>query len=205
MVYSSSHSPALACVENLVHDRLDSLGFETLRLPLEAGPQDNHVPIYLSPNIRSKKRVIVLFPERQLDPVIFSFRVTGDENIKDGSVLGLVDAILNGPTATSDNDQPGIIIANPAQLYWYRAGQRAVTWLEWLSLPRPSAVHEAYRVDPIKNTVPGNEDSEAHVAYVLGNVLDAVIHKEAKIDIIGLEWTGKQALEYISLNCKLPD
>ena len=49
-----------------------------------------------------------------------------------------------------------------------------MSWLEWLSLPRPSAVHEAYRVDPMKNKIPGNKDSEAHVAYVFNHVLGAV-------------------------------
>lgn len=173
-----------------------------MRLPLGAGPADNHVPIYLSPGIRSKKRVIVLFGERQSDPLILSYRITGDESINEGSVLNFVEGVLNGPNAASDDGAPGIIITNPSQLYWHRGGQRAVTWLEWLSLPRPSAVHEAYRVDPIKNRIPGNKDSEAHVAYIFDRVLDAVIDNDAKIDIIGLEWTGKQVIEYLALNCK---
>lgn len=184
-----------------MHGRLHDLGFEALRLPLAAEPADNHLPIYLSPGVRSKKRVIVLFPDSQLDPLIFSYRIIGDESIDDGSVLNLVRAVLNGPTATSDADAPGIIIANPNQLYWYRGGQEAVSWVEWQSLPRPSAVHEAYRVDPILNTIPNNKDSEAHVAYMFDHVLSEVISEDAKIDIIGLEWTGKQVIEHLAVNC----
>lgn len=144
----------------------------------------------------------MLFPERQFDPLILSYRITGDENVSEGSVINLVQGVLNGPTATFDDGAPGIIITNPSQLYWYRGGQRAVSWLEWLSLPRPSAVHEAYRIDPIKNKIPGNKDSEAHVAYIFNHVLGAVVDKDAKIDIIALEWTGKQVIEYLALNCK---
>lgn len=191
----------LACIKELVHERLHELGFDTLRLPLGAAPSENHVPVYLSPNIKSKKRVIVLFPDRQTDPLIFSYRVIGDENINEGSVINFVKAVLNGPTATSDDGAPGIIIANPSQLHWYRGGQKAVSWNEWLELPRPTAVHEPYRVDPIKNTVPSNKDSEAHIAYVFDHVLGEVLNNNAKIDIIGLEWTGKEVTEYLALNC----
>jgi hypothetical protein len=185
----------------LVHNRLRKLDFETLRLPLGTGPANNHVPIYLSPNIRTKKRVILLFPDRQNDPLIMSYRTIGDESINQGSVLNFVRAVLSGPTAISDDGAPGIMIANPSQLYWYNGGQKAVTWTEWLGLPRPSAVHEAYRVDPVYNTVPKNKDSEAHVAYMFDHVIDQVVDKNAQIDIIGLDWTGKQVIEHLALNC----
>ena len=160
------------------------------------------MPIYLSPNIREKKRIIVLFPERQIDPTILSYRVSGEEDIEEGSVIKLVKGILTGPTAT-DNEYPGLIITNPGQLYWCRNEQRAVTAYEWLNLPRPSAAHQPYRVDPVKNRIPGNTNSKEHVEYVFENVLAGdIIRKDAKLDLIGLEYTGMDAIEYLGQNCE---
>ena len=166
------------------------------------GPSENHVPIYLSPDIKSKKRVIVLFPDRQVDPLIFSYRTIGDEGINKGSVINFVRAILNGPTALSDAGAPGVIIANPSQLYWSRGSQKAVSWIEWLDLPRESGVHEPCRIDPVRNTIPGNKDSQEHIVYLFDHVLPRVLNENAKIDIIGLEWTGKQVIEHLAVNCK---
>jgi hypothetical protein len=169
---------------------------------LGSGPTNNHVPIYVSPQLKFKKRVIVLFPDRQVDPVIFSHRTIGDESINQGSVINFVKAVLNGPNALSDESAPGIIIANPAQLYWSKGSQQALSWIEWLSLPRDTAVHEPCRVDPMRNTIPNNKDSEEHVAYMFDHVLREIIDEDAKIDIIGSEWTGKQVIEFLAVNCK---
>jgi hypothetical protein len=189
-------------VKNLVWERLEKLGFETIRLPLGAGPRDNHVPIYASPGIRDKKRAILLFPERHDSPLVFSYRVCGDSTVKEGSVLELVDGIMHGPTATSDTSAPGIIIANPSQLYWYRGGSQALSTGEWLTLPRESAVHEPYRIDPFRNTIPHNRNSKEHVEYIFEHVLDSILNKDAIIDIIGLDWVSLEVVEYLSSNCK---
>ncbi|KPI36886.1 uncharacterized protein AB675_11827 [Cyphellophora attinorum] len=187
-----------SCVADIVSKRLNHLGFETLRLPLGAGPTDNHVPIYLSPGVKHKKRVIVYFPERQIDPIIQSFRVTGENDIATGSVLKIVDGIMNGPAATTDKGAPGFIITNPSQLFWYRGEQRPVTWYRWLNLPMPTAVSPAYRVDPEKNLIPGNANSKEHVEYIFEEVLaGSTVDADAKLDIIAMDWLGKEVLSIL--------
>lgn len=182
---------------------MNDLGFETLRLPLGAAESDNHVPIWVSPNISSKKRVIVIFGERNQDLGIFSYRVIGDDGLNVGSCLNFVRAVQQGPAATSDDSVPGIIIANPGQLFWYRGGGRAVTATEWQNLPRASAVDEPCRVDEVQNRVPGNANFSEHVNYIFEYVLPARLNKETKLDLIGLEWPGAAMIGYLATNCEI--
>ncbi|RMZ81297.1 hypothetical protein DV737_g2573, partial [Chaetothyriales sp. CBS 132003] len=186
------------CCRRLVHARLKRLGFQTVRLPLGATDTDPHVPIYASKSIERKKRVIVIFGERHLEPGIFSYRVIGEEGINIGSAIDFAESVLNKPAHGCEDDAPGIIITNPSQLLWYRGGGRAVTWSEWMGLPRESAVHEPFRIDAVKNKIPKNDDYREHVRCVFDDALPKLLHKDAKLDIIGLEWTGNAVLEYLS-------
>lgn len=183
---------------------MHDLGIQILRLPLGASEDENHVPIWVSPNISAKKRVIVLFGERHQDLGVFSYRVIGDEGIAVGSCLNLVQALQRGPAATSDDEVPGIIIANPGQLHWYRGGSRAVTFTEWQNLPRESAVHEPFQVDAVKNRIPDNSNFREHITYIFDHVLPAVLREETKLDIIGMEYPGTAAVEYLAMNCETP-
>ena len=197
-----SLTPSLAICRRIVDERLQKLHFQTIRLPLGTSEIEPHVPIYTSQYIERKKRVIVIFGERNQDPTIFSYRVIGDKGIKNGSVIDFVDTVLNQePMVTASDDRPGIVIANPSQLYWYRGGGRAVSWAEWLGLPRESAVSQPFKVDPVKNTIPGNGDFREHVNYIFESALPALLHEDARLDIIGLEWTGTAVLEYLCKNC----
>jgi hypothetical protein len=156
----------------------------------------------VSPNISAKKRVIVFFGERHQDLGIFSYRVIGEEGIRVGSCLDLVSAVQQGPMATTDDQAPGIIITNPGQLHWYRGGSRAVTATEWLNLPRQSAVHEPFRLEEVKNRIAGNRDYREHVSYVFEHVVPEILNKNAKLDLIGLEYTGTAAVEYLASDCE---
>ena len=182
---------------------MHDLGFETLRLPLGATDTDNHVPIWVSPKISSKKRVLVLFGERNQDLGIFSYRVIGDDGLNVGSCINLVNAVQQGSAATSDDAVPGIIIASPGQLLWYRGGGRAVTSTEWQNLPRASAVNESFRVDAVQNRIPENATFQDHVNYIFEHVLPAKLNQEAKLDLIGLEWPGAAMIGYLATNCEI--
>jgi hypothetical protein len=160
------------------------------------------VPIYASPGIQNKQRVILLFPERHDTPLVFSYRVCGESTVKEGTVLELVEGVMHGPTATTDKSAPGIIIANPSQLYWHRGSNQALSTGEWLTLPRESAVHEPYRIDELRNTIPHNRDSAEHVDYIFEHVLGSILDKNAIIDIIGLDWVSMEVVDYLSGNCK---
>ena len=173
-----------------------------MRLPLGAGPTDKHVPILVSKDISSKDRVVVFLGERQMEPGVLSWRVIGDAGIKHGSMVDFVDAILHGPTATAGQKAPGVIIANPCQLLWYRGGARAVSDAEWMDMPRESAVSEALRIDGLRNRVEGNGDYEEHVRYVFEKVVKGLVKKDAMIDLIAVEYAASAALEYLAGNCE---
>jgi len=178
------------------------MGLETTRLPLGTPEDQNHVPILVSKGIESKSRIVVVFGERNQDLGVFSYRVIGDSGLTVGSALEFANAVLYGPIPGPSQDAPGLVITNPGQLLWYRGGQRAVTRANWANLPRPSAVHDALKIDENKNKIPGNRDYVEHIQYVFENVLGSMTHKDASFDIIGLEYTGAAVLEYLSEHCK---
>jgi hypothetical protein len=202
-----------------VQKRLLDLGFETVRLPLGAGEQENHLPILVSEGIATKDRVIIIFGGRNAEPGILSWRAIGEEGIRHGSLVEFAKAALSAsaPVASftstpaenatenitiSTVNTPGIIIANPCQLLWYRGGSRAVSNYEWLCLPRPTAVHDAPRVDGVKNRIPGNHDYVEHVQYMFQKVIPSLLNERARIDIVGVEFTGTAAVEYLAQHCK---
>ena len=181
-------------------ERLAKLGLKKLRLPLGTSETDKHVPILVSPDLETKNRVIVLFSERDQDLGIFSYRVIGEEGINIGSAVNFVTSILSGQASKSGGDVPGIILTNPGQLLWYRGGGQAISRTQWYELPRSSAVEEPMRIDEERNAVEYNRDYQEHVNYVLRNVIEIVVNKNARIDLIGLEWTGQAALKYLAAN-----
>lgn len=142
----------------------------------------------------------MLFAERNQDLGIFSYRTVGNDAINKGSAVNIVSSIMDRVGCTSGEEIPGIIVANPGQLLWYRGGGRAVSRTSWANLPRETAVDEPFRIDEVKNKVPGNEDFAAHVRYVFRHVIDDIVRRDARIDIIGLEWTGQACIKYLSEN-----
>lgn len=192
----------LVAVRKIILDRLEGLGVQTVRLPLGAKENDKHVPILVSNGIRSKNRVIVFLGERQMEPGVLSWRTVGDQGIKHGSLVDFVDALKNGPSPTVESSDPGIIVANPCQLLWYRGGERAVSWNEWMDLPRETGVSDAMRVDEIKNYIDHNRDYTEHINYLFDQVLPELVSKDAKIDIIGLEYSVTAAFEYLAKHCE---
>ena len=179
------------------------LGLELLRLPIGVGGKENHVPILISKDIAHKSRVIVLFGERSQDLGIFSSRTIGDRSINVGSAVNFCSAVFEGKVCTSGNDSPGLVIANPGQLHWYRGGGRAISWSEWLNLPRISAVHEPFNLDSTKNTIPKNCNYTEHVQYVFENVLQGMLNPQSSLDVIGMEYTGRAVLLYLAEHCEL--
>lgn len=216
----------LACARQIVLKRLRDLGLEEVRLPLGSTETDKHVPILVSPDLASKKYVIVFFPERHTDMGVLSYRVMGDEGINIGSIVNFVQCIMKGPPPPSEVtvggasntdpnaapvakalvERPGIVIANPSQLIWYRGGGRAVTDREWLCMPRESAVHEPMRIDEVRNRVEGNKNFEEHVQYIFEHILSSdddnqpLCDPRAKISVVGQEYPGSAALQYMVNN-----
>lgn len=189
-------------VLKIIRDRLHGLGLETVRVPLGAKENEKHVPILVSKDIKTRDRVMVFLGERQIEPGVFSWRAIGELGIKRGSVVDFVNAVLNSPTPTPQSSSPGIIIANPCQLLWFREGARAVSQTEWMDLPRETGVSEARRVDEVKNYVKHNRNYTEHIHYLFDQVLPVLVRKEAKLDIIGVEYSVSAAFQYLANHCE---
>lgn len=214
----------VACSRKIILDRLLELGMEQLRLPLGVSSTEKHLPILISKGLKEKKHVIVVFPERHIDAGILSYRLMGEESINRGSIVNFVKSVLGigssetgqqrpgqieSPSGLPDlrsKDIPGIVIANPSQLIWFRGGSRVVTDREWLCLPRISPIYGPMRVDEEKNRIEGNKDFKQHVRYLFDHVLSntddepKICHTQAKFSIIGQEYVGSEVLYYLAGN-----
>ena len=125
---------------------------------------------------------------------IFAYRTIGKVSLAAGSALDFVHAVQ------SSKDSPGIVIANMGQLRWYRRGARAVTYVSWSALPRKWGISEAYRIDPVKNRVPHNENMATHVKYVFEEVVGKMVNEDAALDIIGVGEGATHAVHYLESN-----
>lgn len=173
---------------------MQSLGVNVTRLPLDAAPEDPHVPIFTSANPATAKRTILYFGEELQDLGVFAYRTIGKVSTAAGTALDFVSAVQ------ASKDNPGIIIANLGQLAWYRRGKRAVTRVSWNALPGKTSVSGPMRVDPVKNRARGNEDMTAHVKYVFEEVVQQMVNKDATLDIIGVGEGASESVGYLDRN-----
>ena len=137
---------------------------------------------------------------------IWSWRLTlaVDSGLEIGSCLGLASEIKQRARGNED-DEPGIVILNPGQM-WYSWNQnKAVTITSWLLARRRSLVHPAAVIDRRWNTVEGNRDCNEHVSFAFRDFLanDEWVAKDAELYIVA-NYTGTlPLLKFLDGNCKL--
>jgi hypothetical protein len=162
------------------------------RLPLNTRIDEPHVPILVSKNISTAKRVIVYIGEACQDLGIFAGRIITKETIASGSAIGFVQA------AHSASEEVAVVLANPGQLLWYRRGKKAMSLQSWHAIPRRYAVRPGLRIEP-QNYIPGNENVTAHVKSVFEAVA-ALAYKDVKVDVIGIGDGAEEAVDYLQAN-----
>jgi len=185
----------------------------TLRLPLTiTGPNEPHVPILVSANLRTASRIIVVFGEPIQDLGIWAYRSIGTNGINAGSAVSLAEHVLYQQQkscqkeTTAERNQlsdTALVLANTGQLVWHAAGRKAITMPTWLALPRRSAVDPPQTMTE-RNKIRGNENWQEHVECVFGEILAArgrLVRADAKIDIVGVAEGGLGVVRYLCDDC----
>jgi hypothetical protein len=204
-----SSLPVIAAIKEEVLKRLEARRLTSMHLPIGASEDDPHTMALVSSNLERAKRVIILFYEHTQDLGIFAHRIIGGKGgINKGSAVCFVDYIQSLPENPSSatksveescGDSPAIILANMGQLRWWRKGKQAITQTTWYSIPRQSAVHPACRFDEVSNTLPGNRNTEEHVAYIFNKVVNGdILDPEAKLEIIGVADGAYQVVNFLN-------
>ncbi|KAK4102927.1 hypothetical protein N658DRAFT_551505 [Parathielavia hyrcaniae] len=173
-------------VANEILARIKARGFNSVPLPLGTPPAHPHVPILTSPDLPAKTRVVLLFGESSQSLGVLAHRVIGGRGgITRGSVVGFVDALSKQQSSATDATPPGLVIANPGELWWWPEGGRGLTPSERHGVPMASAVHYGRYHDPKVNEVPGHRTVAEHVNGVFETVvMGGLVNKEAKVDVI---------------------
>ncbi|OAT03747.1 hypothetical protein BDBG_00436 [Blastomyces gilchristii SLH14081] len=215
------------CIRQIVISRLLNLGLETLRLPIGAAANSQHVSILTSPAFQSQPRLIVVFGDPTQDLGIWAYRVISKKGINIGSAVNFATAVVgdsssspmgseyqtantNVANSSKNQDQKqsqdnwsnsrtgtGLILTNPGQLVWHCGKEQAISLPMWHALPRRSAVEPPMRMT-FRNKIPGNETWQDHITYVFEEVLGKLAAPDVKIDVIGLAEGGLGAVRYLA-------
>ena len=183
---------SVECIRKIAAERLSAMGMETTCLPLGSRSDQPHIPIYTSRNLETCKRCIVYVGESVQDIGILAGRLVDHDNIGTGTVLNMVQAIR----ASDPNDEVGIVIANPGQLLWWRRGRKALSYTSWHCIPRPTAVSASLPITS-KNHVPRNYNAEEHIACVFDDLIDPLVDRGCRIEVIAAGNSGLDVVEFL--------
>ncbi|PSS03213.1 hypothetical protein BD289DRAFT_478685 [Coniella lustricola] len=100
-------------VDDIIHARLTSLGLDRLALPVSVRGDDSkpQTPIFVTPDLAAKKRIVVVFGETNQDLGVLAHRVIARQGgINEGSMVSIVKALLakkgsNTNTITANDDE----------------------------------------------------------------------------------------------------
>ena len=185
-------SPSLTvrpeAVSKIIKSRLDAENLVEIRLPLGTPPAQPHVPIRISANLPTHStRVVLIFGQPSQEFGVLAHRVVGGRGgINKGSVVNLVKTLKTQQSSATDSSPPGIIIANPGELWWWPEGKRGLTPTGRHAVPMRSAVHYGRSHDPKLNEIPDNATSAQHVKTVFEQVVAKLVNKKAKVDVIAV-------------------
>ena len=110
----------------------------------------------------------------------------------------MVKYILSQASSPTDKQAPGIILANTGQLQWSTKLKKAVTQTSWLALPAKSAVEAPYKTHPLKNTIPRNKTVLEHINCIFNEVIETMVSKDAKLDIIAASQSAVKICDFFS-------
>lgn len=174
-------------MEKIIHERLGKQGLLKTLLPLGTSATKPHAPIFVSPKLEEKSRIVLVFGEPTQDLGILAGRMaTGEGGLNKGSMVSVVSALQQQTSSPEDSSAPAILLANMGQHYWWPEGKRALTIKSSAAIPLPSMVHAGRRHFAAVNDIPGSEDPARHMEHLFCDVLPQLVGKDAKIDIIAI-------------------
>ena len=189
-------------MEKIVHQRLESEGLVKITLPL--GTTDltqPHLPVFVSPDLAKKPRVVVVFGEAVQDLGIIAHRVIGGHGgVNKGSMVSVVQALKAQQCSSGDPTAPGIILANPGQTWWWPEGKRALSPSCRHSVPMASAVHWGRYYDPKGNAIPENRTAAEHIRYMFDKVIPSVATENVVLDVIAVGDAADHVETYLDQN-----
>ncbi|KAI0844295.1 Arb2 domain-containing protein [Daldinia vernicosa] len=187
-------------LQYVIWERLEKLGLKKELLPL--GTLDTnkpHVPIFVSSDIATKSRVVVIFGETVQDLGVLAHRIIGGPGgINKGSMVSVVSALQKQCSSPSDPTSPGIILANMGELIWYPEGKRTLSRSAFAAAPMQSAVHYNNVIEK-GNMVEKNSSPRMHVGHIFQEVIPHFTKDDAKIDIIVLGSSADYVEEFLDL------
>lgn len=174
-------------MESIIHERLEDEGLQKLRLPLGASVTEPHMPIFVSPDLKTRSRIVVIFGEPTQELGVLAGRVAnGQGGINEGSAIPVVRAVKSQKGSNGDDTSPGILLANMGQTCWWPEGQRAITVTANNAVPLPSLVHRGTQHVPALHDIPGNKSPEEHVKYIFNEVIGSMTSDKATVNIIAI-------------------
>ncbi|KAL6866790.1 Arb2 domain-containing protein [Trichoderma novae-zelandiae] len=174
-------------MESIVHERLEREGMQKVLLPQATPATEPHTPIFITPNLETKTRIVVIFGEPTRELGLVAGRVAnGAGGINEGSMVSVVRALGSQRSSPDDASPPGIVLANMGQTYWWPEGKRAITVSASAALPLPSLLHKGVREVPSLNRIPGNENPTEHVKHIFDEVLGSMAGEKAVLDVVAV-------------------
>lgn len=215
-------------VQNLVHARLAALQLVKISLPLSAAPDEPYVPIFVSSALRAKKRVVLVFGERDQELGLLAHRVIGGPGgVDEGSMVSIVRALQGRRNyhadAVEDEDEDedenekmeeetGIVLANTGETWWWPEGRRPLCYRQSTGVRMRSAVMKGRRLDERANVIPGNKDADEHVRRLFESLLGDgddggggeppkySVGRDAVVEVIGLTDGAVAVEKYLDAN-----
>ncbi|KAK3940557.1 hypothetical protein QBC46DRAFT_449380 [Diplogelasinospora grovesii] len=192
-------------LRKIVHQQLENEeGLQRVLLPWGVtNPAEPHVPIFTSPDLEGKSRIVVIFGETTQDLGILSRYVIANDKepgngLDTGSMIGIVRELKKQRSSAVDPKAPGIVLANSGELFWWPEGQRGLTASARIGMPLASAAHHGRRLDRDRHVIPGNLDVADHISYVMEQVVVKLAIPEAKIDVIAIGDAAEEFEVYIN-------
>jgi hypothetical protein len=105
---------------------------------------------------------------------------------------------------TADEQIPGVVVLNTAQLLYSHKFNRAMSARSWTALPRKSITHDAIMVHQVENHVEGHRTPQEHIKTVFDSVIKnpEFVAPDAEVYVVAIENGVENVLDVLNKDCK---